>query len=152
MHNLKISNEDLSCLTQEAMALALNYWAASVDDLPAFPVTSGEQTAHLFSRAWSEKGLGRAVLDDFKTIAEHVRPSGGRFFGYVVGSAEPVGALGDLLAAVLNQNVTSWRSAPAATTIEQAVVGWLADAVGWRMRSAVPASRAACAAAGRLQT
>lgn len=98
MHNLIISDEELSCLTQEAMALALNYWA-SVDDLRAYPVTSGEQTAHLFSRPWSEKGLGRAVLDDFKTIAEHVRPSGGRFFGYVVGSAEPVGALGDLLAA-----------------------------------------------------
>ncbi len=46
------------------------------------------------------------------------------------GSAEPVGALGDLLASVLNQNVTAWRSAPAAVTIEQAVVGWLADAVG----------------------
>lgn len=144
MHNLNISDEELSCLTQEAMALALNYWA-SVDKLPAYPVTSGEQTARLFARPWSEKGLGRAVLDDFKTIAEHVRPSGGRFFGYVVGSAEPVGALGDLLAAVLNQNVTSWRSAPAATTIEQAVVGWLADAVG------CPTSRAASAVAGRRQ-
>lgn len=120
------------------MALALNYWA-SVDKLPAYPVTSGELTARLFARPWSEKGLGRAVLDDFKTIA------GGRFFGYVVGSAEPVGALGDLLAAVLNQNVTSWRSAPAATTIEQAVVGWLADAVG------CPTSRAASAVAGRRQ-
>jgi glutamate/tyrosine decarboxylase-like PLP-dependent enzyme len=41
-----------------------------------------------------------------------------------------VGAIGELLAAVLNQNVTSWRSAPAATVIEHAVVGWLADAVG----------------------
>jgi len=28
-----------------------------------------------------------------------------------------------LLAAALNQNVTSWRSAPAAITIEHAVVG-----------------------------
>ena len=46
------------------------------------------------------------------------------------GSGEPVGALGEFLAAVFNQNVTSWRSAPAATSIEHAVVGWLADAVG----------------------
>ncbi|MBN9017775.1 MAG: aminotransferase class V-fold PLP-dependent enzyme [Rhizobiales bacterium] len=129
MQHLKISSEELSRLTQDAMALALDYWAR-VDDLPTYPATSGEQTVSLFSRSWSEEGLGRTVLDDFKTIAEHVRPSGSRFFGYVVGSAEPVGALGDLLAAVLNQNVTSWRSAPAATTIEQAVVGWLADAVG----------------------
>ncbi len=56
--------------------------------------------------------------------------STGRFFGYVVGSGEPVGALGELLAAALNQNVTAWRSAPAAVTIERAVVGWLAEAIG----------------------
>jgi glutamate/tyrosine decarboxylase-like PLP-dependent enzyme len=129
MHSLNISGEELSRLTDQAMTLALRYWA-SVDDRPAYPATSGEQTAKLFSRPWLEEGLGRVVLDDFRTIAEHARPSGGKFFGYVLGSGEPVGALGDLLAAVLNQNVTSWRSGPAATAIEHAVVGWLAEAVG----------------------
>ncbi|TIL97296.1 MAG: pyridoxal-dependent decarboxylase, partial [Mesorhizobium sp.] len=128
MQSLKISHEELSQLTEQALALALRYWA-SVDERPAYPTTSGEQTAKLFSRPWVEEGLGRVVLDDFAVIAEHARPSGGRFFGYVVGSGEPVGALGDLLAAVLNQNTTSWRSAPA-SAIERAVVGWLAEAVG----------------------
>jgi aromatic-L-amino-acid/L-tryptophan decarboxylase len=129
MQSLKISSEELSRLTEQAIALALSYWT-SVEDLPAYPTTSGEQTAKLFSRSWAEEGLGGKVLDDFKIIAEHARPSGGKFFGYVLGSGEPVGALGDLLATVLNQNVTAWRSAPAAVTIEQSVVGWLAEAVG----------------------
>jgi glutamate/tyrosine decarboxylase-like PLP-dependent enzyme len=35
-----------------------------------------------------------------------------------------------LLASVLNQNVTAWRSGPAAVVIEQTVVGWLAQAIG----------------------
>jgi glutamate/tyrosine decarboxylase-like PLP-dependent enzyme len=35
-----------------------------------------------------------------------------------------------LLASVLNQNVTAWRSSPAALTVEQTVVGWLAQAIG----------------------
>ena len=82
------------------------------------------------ARPWPEEGLGSAALDDFATIAEHARPSGGKFFGYVFGSGEPVSALGDLLASALNQNVGAWRSAPAAVTIERTVVGWLADAVG----------------------
>ena len=56
--------------------------------------------------------------------------SNGRFFGYVAGSGEPVGALAEMLAAALNQNVTSWRSAPAAVTIERTVIDWLAEAVG----------------------
>ncbi|HYM28376.1 MAG TPA: aminotransferase class V-fold PLP-dependent enzyme, partial [Steroidobacteraceae bacterium] len=39
-------------------------------------------------------------------------------------------ALADLLASVLNQNVTAWRSAPAAVTIERQVVQGLAAAIG----------------------
>src|SRR6185312_1813672 len=38
--------------------------------------------------------------------------------------------LGDFAASVLNQNVTAWRSAPAAATIEKTVVRWLAQAIG----------------------
>jgi aromatic-L-amino-acid/L-tryptophan decarboxylase len=129
MGALEISNQELSGLVDEAMDLAKSYWA-SVEERRAYPVTGGEQTTKLFSRPWPEAGLGRAVLQDFETIAEHSRPSGGKFFGYVFGSGEPVGAIGDLLAAVLNQNVTSWRSSPAATAIEHAVVGWLVEAVG----------------------
>jgi glutamate/tyrosine decarboxylase-like PLP-dependent enzyme len=129
MRALEISNQELSRLAEEALALAKSYWA-EVEERPAYPATSGAETTRLFSRPWTEEGRGRAVLDDFTTIAAHSRPSGGKFFGYVLGSGEPVGALGELLAGVLNQNVTAWRSAPAAISIEHAVVGWLADAVG----------------------
>ena len=129
MSELQISTQELSRLTEEALGLATSYWA-SVEERTAYPITNGKRTIELFSRPWAEEGLGREVLQDFKTIANHSRPSGGKFFGYVVGSGEPVGALGDLLASALNQNATSWRSAPAAVSIEQAVVGWLAKAVG----------------------
>jgi len=129
MGELEIFNQELSRLADEAIGLAKTYWA-SLEERPSFPPTSGKQTTELFSRPWLEQGRGRDVLQDFKLIAEHGRPSAGGFFGYVVGSGEPVGAVGELLAAVLNQNVTSWRSAPAATSIEHAVIGWLAEAIG----------------------
>src|SRR5882724_3620385 len=129
MGELEIFNQELSRLADEAIGLAKTYWA-SLEERPSFPPTSGKQTTELFSRPWLDQGRGRDVLQDFRSIAEHGRPSAGRFFGYVVGSGEPVGAVGELLAAVLNQNVTSWRSAPAATSIEHAVIGWLAEAIG----------------------
>ncbi len=129
MNALEISNQDLSRLADEAMSLAKSYWA-SLDDRRACYVSSGTQTEKLFSRAWPEIGLGRAVLKDFETIAEHSRPSAGKFFAYVMGSGEPVGAIAELLAAALNQNTTSWRSGPAATIIERTVIAWLAEAVG----------------------
>jgi glutamate/tyrosine decarboxylase-like PLP-dependent enzyme len=131
MNELEVSNQDLSRLADEALDLAKSYWQ-SLEGRRAYPSTSGKQTTELFSREWPEDGRGQEVLQDFKTIAEHGRPCTGRFFGYVFGSGEPIGALGELLAAALNQNVTAWRSAPAATAIELAVVGWLAEAVGCR--------------------
>jgi aromatic-L-amino-acid/L-tryptophan decarboxylase len=129
MNDLAMTHRDLSRLTDEAARLARDYWA-SLDHRLAYPQTSGARTRELFSRGWDEPGRGEDVLRDFAAIAEHSRPSGGRFFGYVFGSGEPVGALAEFLAAVLNQNVTGWRSGPAAATIEHTVVGWLAEAIG----------------------
>lgn len=129
MRALEISDSELAALMAEATKLASDYWA-SLEERPSYPSTSDAETTRLFDHPWRDEGQGRDVLDSFKTISEHVRPSTGRFFGYVAGSGEPVGAIGDFLVSVLNQNTTSWRSAPAAVTIERTVIGWLAEAVG----------------------
>src|ERR1035437_2135752 len=73
--------------------------------------------------------MGNRALDDLDRVIEFVRVTSPRFFGYVLGSGEPVGAAADLLASVLNQNVTAWRSSPSAVTLERVVVGWLAEAI-----------------------
>ena len=54
--------------------------------------------------------LGRRGLDDLQSVIDASRLQNSRFFGYVLGSGEPVAAGADLLASVLNQNVTAWRS------------------------------------------
>jgi len=54
-----------------------------------------------------------------------------RFFGYITSSPAPIGALGDLLASAVNQNVGSWRLAPLATEIEAQTIRWLADLIGF---------------------
>jgi len=65
-------------------------------------------------------------------LTSHGRKNGHpRFFGYVCASADPVAALADAMASVFNQNVTAWRSAPAATEIERLVVRWLDEMVGF---------------------
>jgi hypothetical protein len=91
MNELEISSQQLSRLTDEAIGLAKTYWA-SLEERRAYPLTSGKQTTELFSRAWAEEGRGQNVLQDFRLIAEHVRPSTGRFFGYVVGGRTCWGA------------------------------------------------------------
>jgi aromatic-L-amino-acid/L-tryptophan decarboxylase len=75
----------------------------------------------------------RAVLDDFAScIATGSRDNGHPLmFGYVQSSGTFMGAMADCLASALNANVTSWRSSPAATTIERQVVGWIKEIVSF---------------------
>src|SRR5215212_1345696 len=54
-----------------------------------------------------------------------------RFFGYITSSPAPIGALGDLLAASINQNVGAWRLSPMATEIEAQTVRWIAELIGF---------------------
>jgi len=104
----------------------------SLDDLPTVSRTSGAATASAFDAPLPEEGLGLTAVSDMTEIANHLRAPTGRRLPYVVASGEPVAALADLYASVLNQNVTAWRSAPAAVTIERTVVRWLAEAIGCR--------------------
>ena len=99
--------------------------------MPIAPARTGEESLRLFRTPLPEQGLGgdRLSISCRKSCGSRARQNA-RFFGYVLGSGEPVAAVADLLASVLNQNVTAWRSGPAAVTIEQTVVGWLAQAVG----------------------
>ena len=126
---LELSPEDFDLMADHVCRAASGY-LAGLDRRASFPVTSGTATAEAFERPLPEQGVGSAVFDDLAIIADHARPGNARFFGYVLGSGEPVAAIADLYASVLNQNVTAWRSAPAAVTIERTVLRWLAEAVG----------------------
>lgn len=105
-------------------------YLASLDDRRTTPAVSGAETATLFDGPLPEVGIGEAVVDDLVRIADACRAGTGRLFPYVVGPGEPVAAAADLFASVLNQNATSWRSAPAAAVVERTVVRWLAEAIG----------------------
>ena len=50
-----------------------------------------------------------------------------RYFGMMNPSPLPPAIFADALASVMNQNVASWRHAPAATAIEKRVIRWFCD-------------------------
>lgn len=129
MDPLQISPEEFRRVAERAIEQSAAY-LNSLERRPTFPQTSGEMTAELFGGACPEKGVGLRAFDALESIFDHSRPGNGRFFGYVFGSGESVAAVGDLVASVVNQNVTAWRSGPAAVSIERTVTRWLADAVG----------------------
>ncbi len=129
MNPLVLSDAAYKAVFERITQLSLEY-VASVNERPTFPKITGSESEALFAKPLPDKGMGDRALDDLAAVIRSVRVTGPRFFGYVLGSGEPVGAAADLLASVLNQNVTAWRSSPSAATIERVVVGWLAEAIG----------------------
>lgn len=129
MNPLEISPEQFRHLAERMARVAADY-LDHLDSVPVAPAITGEQSVRAFETALPEQGLGESAFDDLGEMLRSSRAPNGRFFGYVLGSGEPVAATGDLVASILNQNVTAWRSGPAAVTIEKTVVGWLAEAIG----------------------
>src|SRR6184192_1094386 len=129
MSLLEVAPHEFRRLAAEVTEIAADY-LSSLDLRPVFPKTSGEETRHLFQAPLPEDAMGAKAFTYLHDVVDHSRAQNGRFYGYVLGSGEPVAALADLLASVLNQNVTAWRSAPAAVTIERHLVESLAGALG----------------------
>ena len=129
MSPLEISPQQFRKLAERVAELASDY-LANLDARPIAPNATGDEALRLFQAPPPEEGIGEDALNSLPEIARLSRAQNGRFFGYVLGSGEPVAATADLFASVLNQNVTAWRSGPAAVVIEQTVVSWLAQAIG----------------------
>jgi len=126
---IDISPDAFLALTERVARLATEY-LRSLDHARIQPDAAGEEVEGVFGGDAPERGRGDSVVDLLTAVVEGSRAQNGRFFGYVMGSGEPVGAAADLLASVLNQNLTAWRSAPAGVAIERTVVRWLAEAIG----------------------
>jgi len=129
MRPLEFSADDFRRLAEQVSDLSAEYLSA-LGQRAIFPSTSGAETERLFALDLPEKGMGDQSVAALRTMMDHSRAQNGRFFGYVQGPGEPVAALGDLFASVINQNMTAWRSSPAGVTLERTVVGWLAEAIG----------------------
>jgi len=129
MNPLEISPQQFRELAERIADVAASY-LEQLDSMPIAPPVSGEDSVRAFATALPEQGLGESAFNDLAEVLRSSRVPNGRFFGYVLGSGEPVAATADLIASILNQNVTAWRSSPAAVIIERTVVGWLAQAIG----------------------
>jgi aromatic-L-amino-acid/L-tryptophan decarboxylase len=130
---LDLPAEELEELSRAFGRMALEYLSGP-EALPVFPETSAEGLAGLFGGGLPSEGVGlepltRACAEVFRQSRQNGHP---RMFGYVASPATPVGAWASLAAAALNSNVTSWRSAPGPTEVEQTAVRWLAELIGFR--------------------
>ena len=102
------------------------------------PVTLGETPAEvralLGRAALPERGTAAAALleEIVPLLVEHSLYNGHpRFMGYITASPAPIGALADLVAGIINQNVGGWELSPLASEIEAQAVRWIAELIGY---------------------
>ena len=105
-------------------------------DPNAYPVLSrsqpGDLTRALPARAPEDGEAFETIFNDFETlvipgITHWNHP---RFFAYFSISATPIAVIAEALAAALDVNAMLWRTSPAATELEEVVVGWLRELLG----------------------
>jgi glutamate/tyrosine decarboxylase-like PLP-dependent enzyme len=129
---IELSAAEREKLSRLAVDWVIQYFE-SQSKLPVYPAISAEQLSSLLTGPLPIEPQDPAnVMGELARIAEGSRHNGHpRMFGYVQSSASFAGVIGDFLASAVNQNVTSWRSAPAATTVEHQVIEWLKMMVGF---------------------
>jgi aromatic-L-amino-acid/L-tryptophan decarboxylase len=126
---IEISPEEFERISERVLEIAIEY-LQKLDGRAIPPGVRGLELQSFYRSPRPETGMGLDAISGLADVVRHSRAQNGRFFGYVLGSGDPAAAATDLLCSVLNQNVTAWRSAPAAVTIERTVVDWLAQAIG----------------------
>ena len=131
---LDLADEEMRALLAGASALAEREIRAAGEGTIFSEPPSAERVAALIDGG-GELPLDGEPLGDLLDACGRVLAAGRRtgpgFFGYVHSPPSPVGVAADLLASAADQNVTAWRSAPAATEVERTTVRWLGALVGF---------------------
>lgn len=130
---LDLAAADLRTLGDGFLDLAAQ-WLAGETRSPVLEHLDGEQLQALLDEPPPERGIAeQALFAELRDkVLRHSRRNGHpRQFAHVCASPDPVGALADLLVSMINQNVTAWRSAPSAATVERLVLRWLDALVGF---------------------
>ena len=117
----------------------IDHIANFLDSLPGRPVASAESTLTIREALQAKRPLPKpgkesafllncsATLHLNRSLFFNGHP---RFWGYIISSPAPSGALGDLLASAVNPNVAAWPLSPIASEIEGQTIRWIAEMIG----------------------
>src|SRR5438552_10845219 len=131
--SLDPSPEQIRSWANAAVELMAEYLGA-IRDRRLYPSTSSRQIRErLDSSLPEEPTTFDELLHTFRdTLIELSRHNGHpRMFGYVQAPGTAIAAIADLLASMLNANLTAWRSAPAAVELERLTINWITKMLGY---------------------
>ena len=120
-----------------AMAAEAIEWFAgyheTIRERAVFPRTTARELQERLAEPLPQEGRDFAsLLDTFRdvVVANARHNAHPRSLGYVSSPGTAVAALADLLASVLNANLTAWRSGPGPAQLERVTIDWMRQAMG----------------------
>lgn len=119
-------------LINQVIAYASSY-LEDLEDAPTY-FTDPDNGRALYDSPITEEGI--AIEEVLTLLQEHVtttgmNPTSGRYLGYIPGGGLVHAALGDFLAAVTNRYAGLFFASPGAVRMENMVLRWMADIVGY---------------------
>jgi glutamate/tyrosine decarboxylase-like PLP-dependent enzyme len=125
--------EEFRSMAGAVVDFLASYYQTLADRPVVVPATSREIREHIDEPLPQSGADFGALLDTVRdVICQYSRHNAHpRFFGYVSSPGTAVTALGSLLAAAMNINVTCWRSAPSGTDLEHLTIDWLKEMLGY---------------------
>ncbi|HJZ98146.1 MAG TPA: aminotransferase class V-fold PLP-dependent enzyme [Candidatus Solibacter sp.] len=117
-----------------ALETVVSYYESLAAGRPVVRPTTSSYLRGIFDEPLPREGS--AFEDVLATLSETAvefsrHSAHPRFFGYVSSPGTPVNAMGSMVAAALNINVTGWRSAPVGAEIERLTIRWLGEMIGF---------------------
>src|SRR6476469_7175054 len=124
--------EERESARQEVVSYAENF-LNKVDSLKAYNQTE-DKGSHLLDSPISESGIG--IEAAIELIRENVdrpglNPASGGHLAYIPGGGIYYSSLGDYLAAVFNRYAGVFYASPGAVRMENMLIRWLCDVVGY---------------------
>jgi len=130
---LAVPAEEFRAIAAAAVDFLADYYQTLDGRAVLIPTTSREIRASIDEPLPRTGTEFAELLDTVRdVICRYARHSAHRrMFGYVSTPGTAVTALGGMLAAALNINVTSWRSAPTGADLEHLTIDWLKEMLGY---------------------
>ncbi len=127
--------DDIKTLRQMGVAVVdlISEYLKGLEGRRVYGPVSPAGLDDLFSEPLPDEGCAFADLVQecrTKVFPNTMAIGSRRYFGMMNPSPLPIAIFAESLAAAMNQNVASWRHAPAATAIEKRVIRWLCDLFG----------------------
>src|SRR6266566_9694959 len=130
---LEPSADEIRAWGNSAIKLITEY-LGGLRNRPVYRHTSSREIRDGLDPALPTKGIDfDGLLKVFReTIVPFSRQNAHpRMFGYVQSPGTPIAAFADLLASMLNANLTIWRSAPAPVELECLTIDWIRQILGF---------------------